>query len=120
MRVLRLLPPFLLIAEAVGSALRLAQLAGTLVVYGPVALGLLALRGLVAAVQLTTGWQLLSGRATAAPLARMAVLASAVLTALETGFRLAPTNIDPSLRWYLVAAYWLYAAAMAWALSFCS
>jgi hypothetical protein len=113
-RVLRLLPASLLLVEALSTGLRLASLVSTLVVYGPVALGMLALRGLVGAAQFTGGWLLLSERPTAAPIARMALLASAALTTLEIGFRLAPTNQDPSLRWYLVAVYWAYTLAMTW------
>ena len=44
---------------------------------------------------------------------RWSLIASALLTPLEIGWRLVPTNTDPTYRWALVAGYWVYAMA-AW------
>src|SRR6476660_2671179 len=48
-------------------------------------------------------------RSSALPLARWVLLVSAVLFTLEIGWRLTPTDLDPTYRWPLVLAYWVYA-----------
>jgi hypothetical protein len=110
---LRLLPACFLFVEAFSTVSRLAALLPVLGVYGPVALVVLAARGLAGALQVTGAWLLFSGQPPAAPIARAALLLSAIVTTLETGFRLAPSNADPSLRWWLVAIYWAYAIGLA-------
>ena len=99
----------LLVVEGLTGALRLAGLLPTLQVYGPLTVGLLLIRGLISALQCTGGWWLAGGRPTAAPIIRAAMIASAVLTVLETGLRLTPSNLDPTFRWWVVAAYGVYA-----------
>lgn len=110
---LRLLPASLLLIEAFSTVSRLAALLPVLGVYGPVALAVLGARGLAGALQFTGSWLLFSDQPPAAPIARAALLLSALVTTLETGFRLAPSNADPSLRWWLVGIYWVYAIGMA-------
>jgi hypothetical protein len=44
------------------------------------------------------------------------LLVSAVLLTIETGWRLTPTDLDPTWRWPLVAAYWVYALGAVYAL----
>jgi hypothetical protein len=41
-------------------------------------------------------------------LTRRALLASACLVVVEVGLRLAPTNLDPTFKWWVVSAYWAY------------
>lgn len=112
MRIWRALVPALVLIEGVAGAVRLAGFVQSLAVYGPIALTLLALRGLVCAMQITGGWWLAARRPTAPAIVRVAMLASLVLTVAETGFRLAPTSLDPTFRWWAVAAYAVYALAV--------
>ena len=56
---------------------------------------------------------LLSRRAEPArPVGRAVVLGSAVLLTLEIGARLAPSSLPPGTRAPILAAYWLYTAAV--------
>ena len=113
MAALRRIPAALLILDGLGAAVRLTSLLPTLVVYGPLTLTLLAARALVAALQFTSGWMLWDDRPPARPIAIAALAASALLKIPEIGLRLAPTNIDPTFKWWAVAAYAVYAAAIA-------
>ena len=110
--VFRLVPSALLILESFGTAVHLARLLPTLVVYGPVALMLMAARALVAALQFTSGWMLWDDRPPARPIAMFSLAASALLAIPEIGLRLAPTNIDPTFKWWTVIVYAIYAAVM--------
>jgi hypothetical protein len=56
-----------------------------------------------------SGWGLASRNASAPTLARWALGLSAALLALEIGFHLSPSNLDPTYRWPLVWAYAVYA-----------
>ena len=47
-------------------------------------------------------------------LARVVLVASAVLTTFEIGLRWAPTSLFPSYRWPAVGLYWLYALVGVW------
>lgn len=102
----------LLILDGLGTAVRLMSLLPTLVVYGPVTLTLLAARALVALLQFTSGWMLWDDRPPARPIAIAALIASALLMIPEVGMRLAPSNLDPTFRWWAVGAYAIYAAAI--------
>jgi len=69
-------------------------------------------RGLVGALQFTSGWLLLTRRLPAVVRAQAALVASALLVVLESGFRLVPTNALPTYRWVWVAVYAVYAIGM--------
>ena len=115
LRLLRLILPTLLIFEGLYSAVRIAELVPTLMVYDGVTLTLLAVRAVVSGVECAAGWWLRAGRPVGRPLARWALLASALLLTVEIGARLAPSDLDPAFRWPFVAAYWAYAlVAVAW------
>jgi hypothetical protein len=73
-------------------------------------------RAVVGALQLISGWLLFGARPPAVPIARIAVVSSAVVTTVGIGGRLAPTDLDPAFRWYAVAAYWAYALGLRWLL----
>jgi hypothetical protein len=107
---------YLLIAEGLLGALWLANLVPVIAAHGPVTIALIVARGLVAAAQLMSGWLLIRRRPPGAPIARGALLASAALVILEIGLRLAPSNLDPTFRWPVVAAYGAYAMALRWSL----
>ena len=112
MAALRRIPAALLILDGLGTAVRLTSLLPTLGVYAPIALTLLAARALIAALQFTSGWMLWDDRPPAAPLAIVSLVASALLAIPETGLRLAPTNIDPTFKWWAVIGYGIYALVM--------
>ena len=76
---------------------------------GATVLVLIGVRAAVGAVEVVAAWLLLRGSMSSRPLAIAALAASAVLVPLETGWRLVPTNLDPTYRWWLVGAYWAYA-----------
>ena len=105
MRILGLL----LTAEGVWTLVWLTQLLSSLGWRDKFSVALILARGVVGAMQLTTGWGLGSRRPSALALARWVVLVSAVLLTIEIGWRLTPTDIDPTYRWPMVVAYWVYA-----------
>jgi hypothetical protein len=105
----------LLILEAFGSAHALAGILPGLGAYGVLAILLLAARLIIAAGQLVAGVRLWRREPSANALARAVLAASAVLLTVEIGWRLAPTNSDPTFRWWFVGGYWIYAAiAISW------
>jgi hypothetical protein len=101
---------FLFLLEAALTGLWITRLLPSLGVYDATADVLIASRALVGAVELMTWWLIHGRRPTAVPLARVVLVASAVLTTLEIGWRIAPSNMDPAWRWPYVTAYWIYAA----------
>ena len=105
MRILGLL----LTAEGVWTLVWLTQLLSSLGWRDKSSVAVILARGIVGAMQLMTGWGLASRRPPALPLARWVLLVSAVLLTVETGWQLTPTDIDPTFRWPLVLAYWVYA-----------
>ena len=105
MRILGLL----LTAEGVWTLVWLTQLLSSLGWRDKASVAVILTRGVVGAMQLTTGWGLASRRPSALALARWVLVASAVLLTIEIGSRLTPTDIDPTYRWPLVAVYWAYA-----------
>jgi hypothetical protein len=109
---LRLAPAVLLILEGLSSGVWVAGLLGSLQGHGAVAVILVLARGLVGALQFTSGWLLLTRRLPAIVLAQAALLVSALLVVLETGFRLVPSNAVPTYRWLWVAVYLAYALGM--------
>ncbi len=108
---------FLLVAEGVTTLFWLVRLAPSLGWRDPASTTLILFRGLVGAMQLTSGWWLSTRRPSAGPLARLALFLSAALMTLEIGERMSPTNLDPTYRWPLVIAYWVYALGAGWFLS---
>ena len=111
--IVRAIVSGLLVLEAVQSALWIAALLPSLGVRDRTTIALVCLRAAVSGAQLMGGVLLRLGRLSAAPLARSALLASATLMPFEIGWRLVPTSQDPTYRWWLVAAYVIYAGA-AW------
>jgi hypothetical protein len=99
----------LLIAEGVWTLMWLTQLLSSLGWRDKSSVALILARGVVGAMQLTTGWGLASRRPPALALARWVLLVSAVLFTVEICWRLTPTDLDPTYRWPLVVAYWVYA-----------
>ena len=104
----------LLILEGVRSGLWIAALLPSLGVRDRTTVVLVCLRAAASAIQMVSGVLLRLGRMSAPALARTALLASAVLMPLELGLRLVPTNMDPTYRWWLVAAYGVYAGSAIW------
>jgi len=115
--VARRLLGLLLVAEGVSTAVWLAQLLPTLGWRDRSSVALMAARAVVGAMQLTSGWWVSTRRPPGAVLARWALVLSAVLTTFEFGARLTPTDLDPTYRWPLVWAYWVYALGAGWYLA---
>jgi hypothetical protein len=107
---------FLLIAEGVYALFWLVQLLPSLGWRDRSSVALMLARGAVGAMQLSTGSGLASGRRSAASLARWALVLSAGLLTIELGWRMTPTNLDPTYRWPVVAAYWIYVGVAIWLL----
>ncbi len=81
--------------------------------YDAAVLGMLAVRLAVTFVQAAAAFSLGQHSRSGPTLARYAFLTSAVVLTFEIGGRLTPTNVFPSHRWFVVAAYWVYAALAA-------
>jgi hypothetical protein len=101
---------FLLIAEAMFAGLRLAGLVPQLAAYDAVAVALILARGLLGALQFAGGWMIASRRAQGLVLGQWAFIGGALLTLLDVGLNLAPTDVYPWYRWHVTVAYGLYAA----------
>jgi hypothetical protein len=113
----RLVIPALLLLEGVSTGLWIARLVPMLGAYGTATTLLILVRGVVAATQCMAGWLMFDDRPPATPMAIWSLLASAVLITLELGARLAPSDNDPTFRWYVVGAYWVYALGLVWYLA---
>jgi hypothetical protein len=100
---------FLLVVEGLTTGWWLARILPSIQGYDRAALILVAARTVIGGMQLAGGFFLLGRRLAAGTLARFALLASAMLTTFEIGGRMAPTDLDPTFRWPLVIAYWVYA-----------
>lgn len=70
---------------------------------------IVAARAIVGALGLVSGMWLIERRPIAIVTARVTLVASAVLTTLELGWRLAPSNLDPAWRVPFIAGSWIYA-----------
>ena len=102
-----------LMLEGASTALWITSRLSMLAAYGGLTLALMLARGLMGALQLTTG-SLLWRRAPAGEAIAPAVfLTSAALYTLELGFRLRPSSVYPGARWILVGSYAAYAIACA-------
>ena len=104
---------FLLIAEAMFGALRLAGLLSQLGIYEPFVRVLILARGALGALQFAGGWMVANHRPAGPVLARSALIAGALLTVLDVGLRLAPSGVPYWYRWQYTAAYCVY-AGVAW------
>ena len=98
-----------LILESIFNALYVAGLLRALAIYDAVAILLIFARGMTGALQFTGGWTLMTRRPGAAVLARLALIAAAIVTTLDVGFNLAPTSVYPWWRWQVTIGYWIYA-----------
>ncbi|HKW01874.1 MAG TPA: hypothetical protein VJN96_18750 [Vicinamibacterales bacterium] len=107
----------LLIAEGVWTVVWFTQLLSSLSWRDRSSVVVILTRALVGAAQLTTGWGLASRRPSSAALARWVLLVSAVLLTIEISWQLTPMDLDPTWRWPLVLAYWVYALVAAYVLS---
>jgi hypothetical protein len=102
-----------LMVEGASTALWMASRLSMLAAYGGFTLALMLARGLMGALQLTTG-SLLWRRAPAGEAIAPAIfLTSAALYALELGLRLRPSSVYPGARWILVVGYGIYAVTCA-------
>jgi len=106
---LRRLLAVLLLAEVVRTAFWIAALLPSLGWRGHWILLLVVARAGVGALQIASSVLLFEERARGVRLAPIALISSALLLTLEIGFRLAPSDVDPSFRWWIVGAYWVYA-----------
>jgi hypothetical protein len=103
---------YLIIFESALTAMWFANHLSTFNVYRGTALAVVLARAAVGVLQFAGGWMLINERPPGFLFARVAMALSAILFVCEAGLRWGPTNLDPSLRWYAVLAYGLYAAAI--------
>jgi hypothetical protein len=99
--------------EAVATAIWIAELLPSMTSRDLVVWTLVTLRGGVGVTEFSIGTTLGNARAAIPAAAPGVPIASALLAVVEIGFRLAPTNLDPTYRWWLVAAYATGASALA-------
>ena len=111
---MRQLLALLLVLEGIATPIWIARLLPSLAAYDALVLVVIVARLVTAAGLFMGGWLLTNQRPAAAPIARAALLVSAVLTTMEIGFRMAPSNLDPTFRWPVVALYWVYALGVSW------
>lgn len=102
----------LLLLEGFWTALWIAGLLPTIGAQSRTVVTVITLRAMVGVAEIMAARFLLARRAGARPLAQMTLIGSATLLTVEIGARLSPTNMDPTYRWPLVAAYWIYAVAV--------
>ena len=95
----------------------LTSLLSTVSIYDVRTQLIIAARGLVGTLQLTSAWMLLGERLPARTFATWAFALSAILLAVEVGARLSPSNLDPTFRWPVVVLYSVYATTMIWLLT---
>ncbi len=101
-----------LLLEAASAALSLAALLPSLDVRGPLTWLMALARAVVTGVQLIAASRVRAGESQTIQRMEWVMGASAGLRIMETGFRLVPTNLDPTFRWPVLIGYVMYAAAM--------
>ena len=74
----------------------------------------LVLRAGVGALELMSGWWLRTRQPAGRVWAPVALIASAALTTVEIGGRVASSDLSPGWRWPYVVAYGVYAVAASW------
>ena len=111
MSVIRAVLAPLLIVEALMTSVWIARHLPGLFARDAATIAIIAVRAIVGVLALMSGVWLIERRPIAAATARVTLVASAILTTLELGWRLAPTNVDPAWRWPVVAGAWIYAGA---------
>jgi hypothetical protein len=109
-RLFRAILPTLLLLEAAFSGMWIWGLLPGIAARDMTTLVLVSTRAAVSVFQMISFWCLRTDRPFAAILSQRTLLAAGILMTLEVGFRLAPTNLDPSFRWHVVIAYWAYVA----------
>jgi hypothetical protein len=111
-RLVRAVLPTLLMLEAAWWGVSIYTLLPSLPRRGALSISLIALRAAVSVAEFAAAWVLRIGRPFAVSLSRGVLAASAVLLVFEIGLRLAPSNLDPSFRWHVVAVYAVYAVVV--------
>ena len=106
-----------LVIEGVLTVAWFTGLLSTLYVYDARTLALIAARGFVGSLQVTSAWLLIGDRLPARTFAIWALALSAILRVAELGARLSPSNLDPTFRWPVVILYTVYAMVMIWLLT---
>ena len=109
--MLRVVLAPLLIAEALMTSVWIARHLPGLMARDAVTIVVIAARAVIGALGLMSGMWLIERRRIGVGAARVTLIASALLTTLELGWRLAPSNLDPAWRWPAVTGAWIYALA---------
>jgi hypothetical protein len=99
------------VLDAADTVAWLAGVIPGMAAVGAIAFGLVAVRGLVGSVEAIAAWLLVRNEPAARPLSIVALIGAASVTTLIVGLGLAPSDVPPGVRGYLVATYWLIAAA---------
>ncbi len=113
---MRRLLGFVLLLEAALAALATLRAVPSLPGYDAIANIVILARAAVGALQLAGGLMLVERKPPGPALARAALLASAVVTMLVVGLRLAPSDVYYWIRWQFVASYWAYVLVGIWIL----
>lgn len=111
-RVRRWAAAGLLGVDALSAVVGVASLLPGILAHSPVVIAMVLLRAASGWLEGAAALRLFDNRSGAVPLARTGVLLAAFYATLGIGLRLAPTNLDPSLRLPTVVMYWLLAAVV--------
>jgi hypothetical protein len=112
-RLARPLFALLLIGEGLASGTLLLGRLPVFAAYNAPTLAVLAARMGVSVLEFASGWMILHRVPVAVRAARVVLLASAALRAIELGAGAAPTNLFPTFRWPVVVLYGIYAGCAA-------
>jgi hypothetical protein len=98
----------ILIVEAAVAGLSTVQSLPALAGYDAIAVVLILAGAGVGALQLASGFLLIEKRPAGPALAQAALVASAIVTILTVGLRLAPSDVYYWIRWQFVAGFLVY------------
>jgi hypothetical protein len=113
---MRFLIGVLISFEALFTGVWVAGHLTTLGMYPAPTIAIVAVRGLVGALQFAAGSMLMTRHPAGPAFARVGFGASAVLLWIVIGTRLSPTSLFPTYRVPFMAAYTVYAAGVIWLL----
>jgi hypothetical protein len=107
----------LIFIEVAVNSLWIAGLISSMADRDPLTWILFLTRLVLTALELRAANLLLNEHEAGPVFSRHVLRASAALLTLERGFRLMPSNLDPTFNWWVVALYWVYALLAPWAVS---
>jgi hypothetical protein len=115
MRIRRGIVAVFLLLDAADTVAWLAQVIPDSPALNATALACVMVRGLVASAEAMAAWLLFREEPAARPLAIAGLFGAALLTTLIVGIGLGPSAVPPGARWDVVAAYWIAAVGLTYA-----